>query len=54
MESPENDSQKGIKRNSALFLLNSTTLEVTVQEKHFRLEKDEEAFIKQIREKMNS
>ena len=54
MESPEADSKKGIKRNSALFLWNNTNLEIEVREKHFRLEKDEETFIKQIRDKMNS
>jgi len=54
MESPEADSNKGIKRNQALFLWNDSKLDINIQEKHFRLEKDEEAFIKQIRDKMNS
>jgi hypothetical protein len=54
MESPEADSKKGIKRNSALFLLNSDVLNISVQEKHFKMERDEEALIKQLRSKMNS
>ena len=54
MESPEADSKKGIKRNTALFLLNSDTLDVKVQEKHYRMERDEEAFIKKLRENMNN
>jgi len=46
MESPEADSKKGLKKNSAVFLLNNQEIEVTIQEKHFRLDRDEESFIK--------
>lgn len=53
MESPEADSEKGISRNTAVFLLNGIELEIEIRERHFRLEKDEEAFLKQIRKHMN-
>ena len=54
MENPEADSEKGRKTNSALFLLNNTLLDICIKENHFRLERDEEAFIKSLRENMNN
>lgn len=53
MESPEANSEKGIKRNTALFLLNNIELEIDIRERHYKIEKDEEAFILQIRKNMN-
>ena len=47
MESPEADSKKGVKRNTALFLLNNPKeMSIRVQERHYKIERDEEAFIK--------
>ena len=54
MENPEADSEKGRKTNSALFLLNNTLLDIEIRENHFRLERDEEAFIKSLRDNMNN
>ena len=54
MENPEADSKKGIPSNSGVFLCNASKLQVTVQEKHFRLERDEEAFIESLRENMGN
>jgi len=50
MESPEADSMKGLPRNSAIFLYNdsSNLLSMSVHERHFKLERDEEAFLKQL------
>ena len=50
METPELNSKKGQKANSAIFLLNDTNLDIVVEEKHFNLERDEEAFIKAMQE----
>ena len=54
MESPEADSEKGRPSNSAIFLLNNTLLDVCIKENHYRLERDEDAFLKSLRENMGS
>ena len=54
MENPEADSQKGRPSNSALFLFNDTKLDICIKENHYRLERDEEAFIKSLRENMGN
>jgi hypothetical protein len=54
MENPEADSKKGAATNSCVFMLNNTEVDVKVQEKHYRLERDEEAFIESLRENMGS
>tara|TARA_B110000285_G_C14924789_1_gene514441 strand:- start:270 stop:491 length:222 start_codon:yes stop_codon:yes gene_type:complete len=54
MENPEADSKKGRPNNSAVFLLNNTLLNVCIKENHYRLERDEEAFLKSLRENMGS
>jgi len=54
MENPEADSQKGRPSNSAIFLLNNTELDVCIKENHYRLERDEEAFIKSLRNNMGN
>ena len=54
MESPEADSKKGLKRNAGVFLLNSHDIKVEIKERHFRLERDEEAFIEELRKNMNN
>ena len=52
MENPEADYKKGIPSNCGTFLQNSNTVHITVQEKHYRLERDEEAFIQSLRDNM--
>lgn len=54
MENPEADSQKGRPTNSAIFLLNNTQLDICIKENHYRLERDEEAFIKSLRDNMGT
>ena len=54
MENPEADSKKGRLINSALFLLNDTNLEICIKENHYRLERDEDAFIKSLRSSMGN
>ena len=54
MENPEADSKKGRPSNSALFLMNETKLDICIKENHYRLERDEEAFIKSLRANMGN
>tara|TARA_B110000285_G_C14967023_1_gene534599 strand:+ start:647 stop:799 length:153 start_codon:yes stop_codon:yes gene_type:complete len=46
MEVPELNSEKGKKSNSAVFLMNNTTLQISIKEQQYKLERDEDAFIK--------
>ena len=54
IENPEADSEKGAATNSALFLNNDTSLYVKIYETQYRIERDEEAFMKQMRNNMAS
>lgn len=50
MESPEADSKKGRPRNSALFFLNDKNVSISIVEKQFRLEFDEDAMLATMRD----
>lgn len=50
MENPEADSKKGRPRNSALFLLNDKKVTLSIVEKQFRLEFDENAMLATMRD----
>lgn len=54
MENPEADSKKGLTTNSALFFLNNTNVDISIKEHHYRLERDEEEFLKSLRDNMTS
>jgi len=54
MENTEEEYKKGINKNTALFLLNDNVVQIQIQENHYRLERDEEAFIKQLRDNMSN
>lgn len=52
MENPSADSQKGRDSNSAIFLLNNNQIDISIEEKQYKMQQDEEAFIKKLKENM--
>lgn len=54
IENPEADSEKGRPTNSCIFLLNSESLDITIFERQYRIERDEQAFIEMMQKNMGS
>ena len=48
VENPEADSEKGRPTNSCIFFMNYDRVLITITEEQYRVERDEEAFMKQL------